>query len=75
MAAALHVYDAGQTSGHGIQGSGCLVAREPIEIVDQSHEHRGKLRGQTHGLKDKTVKHIFRLSDGKVTRFDIQDAA
>lgn len=31
------------------------------------------LEGQTHGLKDKTVGHIFRLRDGKVARFDIQD--
>ena len=30
------------------------------------------LRGQTHGLKDKTVGHVFRLRDGKVTRFDIE---
>lgn len=27
--------------------------------------------GQTHGLKDKTVGHVFTLRDGKVTRFDI----
>ncbi len=33
------------------------------------------LEGQTHGLSDKTVGHVFRLRDGKVTRFDIQDAA
>jgi ketosteroid isomerase-like protein len=33
------------------------------------------LQGQTHGLKDKTVGHVFRFRDGKVTRFDIQDAA
>jgi ketosteroid isomerase-like protein len=33
------------------------------------------LQGQTHGLTDKTVGHVFRLRDGKVARFDIQDAA
>ena len=33
------------------------------------------LEGQTHGLKDKTVGHVFRLRDGKVVRFDIQDGA
>ena len=33
------------------------------------------LQGQTHGLKDKTVEHVFRFRDGKVTRFDIQDTA
>lgn len=32
------------------------------------------LQGQTHGLKDKTVGHVFHLRDGKVARFDIQDA-
>jgi ketosteroid isomerase-like protein len=32
------------------------------------------LQGQTHGLKDKTVGHVFRFRDGKVARFDIQDA-
>ena len=31
------------------------------------------LRDQTHGLKDKTVGHVFRLQDGKVVRFDIKD--
>ncbi len=31
------------------------------------------LQGQTHGLKDKTVGHIFHLQDGKVVRFDLQD--
>ncbi|UAL09773.1 nuclear transport factor 2 family protein [Caulobacter segnis] len=28
---------------------------------------------QAHGLKDKTVGHVFHLRDGKVARFDIQD--
>ena len=32
------------------------------------------LQGQTHGLKDKTVGHVFHLREGKVARFDIQDA-
>ena len=32
------------------------------------------LQGQTHGLKDKTVGHVFHLRNGKVVRFDIQDA-
>ena len=34
-----------------------------------------KLEGQTHGLRDKTVGHVFRFREGKVVRFDIQDAA
>lgn len=33
------------------------------------------LAGQTHGLQDKTVGHLFRFRDGKVARFDIEDAA
>lgn len=32
------------------------------------------LQGQPHGLHYKTVTHIFRLRDNKVSRFDIQDA-
>lgn len=32
------------------------------------------LQGQTHGLKDKTVGHVFCLREGKVARFDIQDS-
>jgi limonene-1,2-epoxide hydrolase len=32
------------------------------------------LQGQDHGLMDKTVMHVFRMQDGKVTHFDIQDA-
>lgn len=31
------------------------------------------LQGQTHGLQDKTVGHVFRLRDGKVARFDIRE--
>jgi len=31
------------------------------------------LQGQTHGLKDKTVGHVFHFRDGKVARFDIQE--
>ncbi|MBU1288614.1 MAG: nuclear transport factor 2 family protein [Alphaproteobacteria bacterium] len=33
------------------------------------------LEGQTHGLTDKTVGHIFHFRDGKVARFDIADDA
>jgi len=32
-------------------------------------------RGKRTGLRDKTVGHVFRLREGKVARFDIQDAA
>jgi ketosteroid isomerase-like protein len=45
------------------------------EVRQSVHDLEGKpLQGQTHGLKDKTVEHVFRFRDGKVTRFDIQDA-
>lgn len=49
---------------------GSIFAEVQQSILDLE----GKpLEGQTHGLKDKTVTHIFRLQDGKVTRFDIRD--
>jgi hypothetical protein len=50
---------------------GAVVA----EVLQTIRDLHGKpLQGQTHGLKDKTVAHIFRLREGKVARFDIQDA-
>src|SRR5580700_217401 len=51
---------------------GAIVA----EVRQSVRDLEGKpLEGQTHGLKDKTVGHVFRLREGKVARFDIQDAA
>jgi ketosteroid isomerase-like protein len=51
---------------------GAVVA----EVRQSVRDLDGKpLQGQTHGLKDKTVGHVFRLRDGKVARFEIQDAA
>ncbi|MGR4865893.1 nuclear transport factor 2 family protein [Caulobacter sp. LARHSG274] len=50
---------------------GAVVAevRQTIRDLD------GKLlQGQTHGLENKTVEHVFRLRAGKVARFDVQDA-
>jgi ketosteroid isomerase-like protein len=45
------------------------------EVTQSIRDLDGKpLQGQTHGLKDKTVGHVFRFRDGKVSRFDIQDA-
>jgi ketosteroid isomerase-like protein len=50
---------------------GAIVA----EVRQSVHDLEGKpLQGQPHGLKDKTVGHVFRLREGKVARFDIQDA-
>ncbi len=43
------------------------------EVQQSVRDLEGKpLEGQTHGLKDKTVTHIFRLRDGKVSHFDIR---
>jgi ketosteroid isomerase-like protein len=51
---------------------GGLVAEVVQTILDLEGN---PLAGQTHGLKDKTVGHIFHFRDGKVARFDIADAA
>jgi ketosteroid isomerase-like protein len=46
-----------------------------VEVRQSVRDLEGKpLQEQTHGLKDKTVGHVFRLQNGKVTRFDIQDS-
>ncbi|MDX3925426.1 MAG: nuclear transport factor 2 family protein [Shinella sp.] len=46
------------------------------EVRQSVRDLKGKpLQGQVHGLKDKTVEHVFRFRDGKIIRFDIQDAA
>ena len=51
---------------------GAIIA----EVRQTVRDLEGKpLQGQTHGLKDKMVGHVFRLRKGKVARFDIQDAA
>jgi ketosteroid isomerase-like protein len=45
-----------------------------VEVIQSVFDLNGRpLTGQTHGLKDKTVMHIFRMESDKVTRFDIQD--
>ncbi len=49
---------------------GSIVA----EVHQSVRDLEGKpLEGQTHGLKDKTVGHIFRMENGAVVRFDIRD--
>ena len=51
---------------------GAIIA----EVQQSVRDLEGKpLQGQTHGLKDKAVGHVFRFREGKVARFDIQDAA
>ena len=45
-----------------------------VEVKQVIRALEGKpLQDQTHGLKDKTVGHVFRLQEGKVIRFDIRD--
>jgi ketosteroid isomerase-like protein len=49
---------------------GAIVA----EVLQSVRDLDGNpLQGQTHGLKEKTVGHVFRFRAGKVARFDIQD--
>lgn len=51
---------------------GALVA----EVRQAVRDLAGKpLQGQTHGLHDRTVGHVFHLRDGKVASFDIEDSA
>jgi hypothetical protein len=45
-----------------------------VEVKQVIRDLEGKpLQDQTHGLKDKTVGHVFHLQKGKVIRFDIRD--
>ncbi|MBP2447580.1 nuclear transport factor 2 family protein [Rhizobium leguminosarum] len=46
-----------------------------VEVIQSIFDLDGRpLEGQTHGLRDKTVTHIFRTENDKIIRFDIQDA-
>ncbi len=46
-----------------------------VRVIQTIRDLDGKpLQDQAGGLKDRTVGHLFRLRDGKVARFDIQDA-
>lgn len=45
-----------------------------VEVKQVIRDLEGKpLQDQTHGLKDKTVGHVFRMREGKVIRFDIRE--
>ncbi|MHA6685970.1 nuclear transport factor 2 family protein [Mesorhizobium sp. A556] len=45
-----------------------------VEVIQSVFDLDGQpLVGQTHGLKDKTVTHIFRMAGDKVTRFDVPE--
>jgi hypothetical protein len=47
-----------------------------VEVRQSVRDLQGMpLQDQTHGLRDKTVGHVFYLQQGKVVRFDIQDAS
>ena len=46
-----------------------------VEVIQSVFDLDGRpLSGQTHGLKDKTVTHIFRIDGNRIARFDIGDA-
>jgi ketosteroid isomerase-like protein len=46
-----------------------------VEVIQSVFDLNGQpLHGQAHGLKDKTVMHVFRMEGDKIVRFDIQDA-
>lgn len=54
------------------QADGAVV----VEVVQTIRDLDGNpLAGQNHGLKDRTVGHVFRFRDGKVARFDIEHVA
>jgi len=45
-----------------------------VEVIQSVFDLNGApLTGQTHGLKDKTVIHIFQMKNDKIKCFDIQD--
>ncbi|MEH7849652.1 nuclear transport factor 2 family protein [Rhizobium laguerreae] len=45
-----------------------------VEVIQSVFDLDGRpLEGQSHGLKDKTVTHIFRMEGEKIVRFDIRD--
>jgi ketosteroid isomerase-like protein len=53
-----------------VADDGAIVVR----VIQTIRDLQGNpLEGQTHGLKDKTVGHVFHLEDGKVSRFDIAE--
>ena len=46
-----------------------------VEVIQSIFDLDGRpLEGQSCGLKDKTVTHIFRIEGDKIVRFDIRDA-
>lgn len=46
-----------------------------VEVIQSVFDLEGRpLENQSHGLKDKTVTHVFRMQGDKIVRFDIGDA-
>jgi hypothetical protein len=46
-----------------------------VEVRQSVRDLQGRpLQEQAHGLRDRTVGHVFRFQAGEVTRFDIRDA-
>lgn len=44
-----------------------------VQVIQSVFDLEGQpLSDQTHGLKDKTVTHLFRMTGDKIARFDIQ---
>ena len=45
-----------------------------VEVIQKVYDLNGQpLENQTHGLKDKTVLHLFRIKGDRIVRFDIGD--
>ena len=45
-----------------------------VEVIQTIFDLNGQpLTGQTHGLKDKTVIHLFHMNEDKIIRFDIKE--
>lgn len=45
-----------------------------VEVTQIIRDLAGNpLQDQTHGLKDKTVGHVFHMQEGRVIRFDIRN--
>ena len=47
-----------------------------VEVRQSVRDLQGRpLQDQTHGLRDKTVGHVFYLQEGAVARFDIRETS
>ena len=56
--------------GFGRTDDGAIL----VEVVQTIRDLDGNvLADQEHGLKDKTVGHVFNFRDGYVSRFDVQE--